>query len=178
MKKIKEKTERYEIRDGFFYTIMENDGIYEAFIGLKQPENGLLYGRMHGCDGSGTDDDLPAVLSYLDLDAETNIMLFLSDNLELAETNPELFPVLLGSDWEYDEEIYRFVRYTDKGREILDINTLEWEEEESPVAAFRRECGEIADRLSAEGKPSWGADYELQVEDLRRWYKEQYPDVF
>lgn len=64
------------------------------------------------------------------------------------------------------------------GREILDINTLEWEAEEDPVAAFRRECEEIADRLSAEGKPSWGADYELQVEDLRRWYKEQYPDAF
>ena len=129
MKKINERTERYEIRDGFFYTIMENNGIYEAFIGLKQPENGLLYGRMYGCGGFGSDDDLPEVLAFLDLDAETNIMLFLADNLELAETNPELFPVLLGSDWEYDEDIYRFVRYTATGREILDINTLEWEAE-------------------------------------------------
>lgn len=53
--------------------------------------------------------------------------------------------------------------------------------EKYPEAAevqFRHECEEIADRLSAKGKPSYGTDYDLQVEDLRRWYEEQYPEAF
>lgn len=130
MKKINERTERYDIRDGFFYVVIESENSYEAFIGWRQSFNGLLYGVMSGCDGALKENTSEKVyLDFLEQDAESNIMLFLSENLELADQNPELFPVLLGSSWDWDDDIYRFVRYTPEGREILDINTLEWEKE-------------------------------------------------
>lgn len=60
-----------------------------------------------------------------------------------------------------------------------EFNEVLGENEEAKVLAeYKAECSEIASQLSAEGKPAWGADYELRVEDLRKWYKEQYPNIF
>lgn len=45
-------------------------------------------------------------------------------------------------------------------------------------AQFREECRDIAQQCSEEGYPDHGSNYDLRVEDLRNWYREQYPDAF
>ena len=137
MKKSVNKVTKYDLRDGFFYIVTETETEYEAFIGHEK------YGRMEYSFGALKNNTTrSAYLKMLEEWEETEILCFLSENLELAEGDGvNLFPVLsavgeLYSDWDYDEDIYRFVRYdvdsdepNSTGRQVLDINTLEWHNE-------------------------------------------------
>ena len=56
------------------------------------------------------------------------------------------------------------------------------EERENILAEYRAELDAVRDRLEEEVREgyrqAYDADFELEAEEIRKWYAEQYPDLF